>query len=146
MRKDVNGVCTAADPRRVPEAFPIESLKNDEAIELAYFGAQEQHPTAMAPSIEGSIPMYVRTVLGGKVGEGTTVGGATGTASWERRLAASTTHRSRRRGCWITRDVYSCRFGLYVYFIYQLSMYKILSRLFLHILEMETSLLRSTQF
>ena len=39
MWKNVNGVYTA-DPRRVPEAFPIESLKYDEAIELAYFGAQ----------------------------------------------------------------------------------------------------------
>ena len=37
--KNVNGIYTA-DPRRVPEAFPIESLKYDEAIELAYFGAQ----------------------------------------------------------------------------------------------------------
>ena len=39
MWKDVNGVYTA-DPRRVPEAFPISSLKFDEAIELAFFGAQ----------------------------------------------------------------------------------------------------------
>ena len=46
MWKNVNGVYTA-DPRRVPEAFPIESLKYDEAIELAYFGAQVLHPSAM---------------------------------------------------------------------------------------------------
>ena len=39
MWKNTNGVYTA-DPRRVPEAFPIESLKYDEAMELAYFGAQ----------------------------------------------------------------------------------------------------------
>ena len=39
MWKNVNGVYTA-DPRRVPEAFPIERLKYDEAIELAFFGAQ----------------------------------------------------------------------------------------------------------
>ena len=37
--KNVDGVYTA-DPRRVPEAFPIPSLKYDEAIELAFFGAQ----------------------------------------------------------------------------------------------------------
>lgn len=43
MWKNVDGVYTA-DPRRVPEAFPIESLKYDEAIELAYFGAQVQPP------------------------------------------------------------------------------------------------------
>ena len=39
MWKNTDGVYTA-DPRRVPEAFPIASLKYDEAMELAYFGAQ----------------------------------------------------------------------------------------------------------
>lgn len=39
MWKNTNGVYTA-DPRRVPEAFSIDSLKYDEALELAYFGAQ----------------------------------------------------------------------------------------------------------
>ena len=62
MWKNVNGVYTA-DPRRVPEAFPITSLKYDEAIELAYFGAQVLHPSAMAPCIEGSIPIFVRNVF-----------------------------------------------------------------------------------
>lgn len=33
-------ITDTADPRRVPEAFPIMSLKYDEAMELAYFGAQ----------------------------------------------------------------------------------------------------------
>mmetsp|Transcript_19002 Transcript_19002/g.48628 ORF Transcript_19002/g.48628 Transcript_19002/m.48628 type:complete len:985 (+) Transcript_19002:66-3020(+) len=62
MWKNVNGVYTA-DPRRVPEAFPIESLKYDEAIELAYFGAQVLHPSAMLPCIQGQIPIYVRNVF-----------------------------------------------------------------------------------
>ena len=39
MWKNVNGVYTA-DPRVVPEAYSIPELKYDEAIELAYFGAQ----------------------------------------------------------------------------------------------------------
>ena len=47
----------------MPEAFPIESLKYDEAIELAYFGAQVLHPSAMAPCIEGSIPIFVKNVF-----------------------------------------------------------------------------------
>jgi len=59
MWKNVNGVYTA-DPRRVPEAFPIEGLKYEEAIELAFFGAQVLHPSAMQPCIEGKIPIYVR--------------------------------------------------------------------------------------
>jgi len=62
MWKNVNGVYTA-DPRRVPEAFPIETLKYDEAIELAFFGAQVVHPSAMAPCIEESIPIYVRNIF-----------------------------------------------------------------------------------
>jgi len=62
MWKNVNGVYTA-DPRRVPEAFPIESLKYDEAIELAYFGAQVLHPSAMRPCIENRIPIYVRNIF-----------------------------------------------------------------------------------
>jgi aspartokinase/homoserine dehydrogenase 1 len=62
MWKNVNGVYTA-DPRRVPEAFPIASLKYDEAIELAFFGAQVLHPSAMMPCIEDRIPIYVRNVF-----------------------------------------------------------------------------------
>jgi len=62
MWKNVDGVYTA-DPRRVPEAFPISSLKYDEAIELAYFGAQVLHPSAMKPCIEDSIPIYVRNIF-----------------------------------------------------------------------------------
>jgi len=62
MWKNVNGVYIA-DPRRVPEAFSIETLKYDEAIELAHFGAQVLHPSAMMPCIEGQIPIYVRNVF-----------------------------------------------------------------------------------
>lgn len=62
MWKDTDGVYTA-DPRRVPEAFPIASLKYDEAMELAYFGAQVLHPSAMAPCIDDNIPVFVRNVF-----------------------------------------------------------------------------------
>ncbi|EKX32843.1 hypothetical protein GUITHDRAFT_81950 [Guillardia theta CCMP2712] len=62
MWKNTDGVYTA-DPRRVPEAFPIESLKYDEAMELAYFGAQVLHPSAMVPCIDGNIPVYVRNIF-----------------------------------------------------------------------------------
>ena len=62
MWKNTNGVYTA-DPRRVPEAFPIKSLKYDEAMELAYFGAQVLHPSAMEPCIAGNIPVYVRNIF-----------------------------------------------------------------------------------
>jgi len=44
MWKNTDGVFTA-DPRAVPEAFSIASLKYDEASELSYFGAAVLHPT-----------------------------------------------------------------------------------------------------
>eukprot|EP00536_Pseudo-nitzschia_multiseries_P015358 jgi/Psemu1/246786/estExt_Genewise1.C_8680005 len=62
MWKNTDGVYTA-DPRRVPEAFSISSLKYDEALELAYFGAQVLHPSAMVPCIDDSIPVYVRNIF-----------------------------------------------------------------------------------
>jgi len=62
MWKNTDGVYTA-DPRRVPEAFSIGSLKYDEAMELAYFGAQVLHPSAMVPCIDSNIPVYVRNIF-----------------------------------------------------------------------------------
>jgi len=62
MWKNTDGVYTA-DPRRVPEAFSIASLKYDEALELAYFGAQVLHPSAMVPCIDDNIPVYVRNIF-----------------------------------------------------------------------------------
>jgi len=62
MWKNTDGVYTA-DPRVVPEAFPIRSLKYDEAMELAFFGAQVLHPSAMEPCIDKQIPVYVRNIF-----------------------------------------------------------------------------------
>jgi len=73
MWKNTNGVYTA-DPRRVPEAFPISSLKYDEAMELAYFGAQVLHPSAMEPCIAANIPVYVRNIFNPSF-EGTVIQG-----------------------------------------------------------------------
>jgi len=60
--KTVNGVYTA-DPQSVPTAFSVPSLSYEEAIELAYFGGQVLHPSAMAPCIEQSIRLKVRNIL-----------------------------------------------------------------------------------
>ncbi|CAJ1427382.1 unnamed protein product [Effrenium voratum] len=60
--KNVSGVYTA-DPRQVPEAFPINSMTFDEAMELAYFGGQVLHPSAMVPCIENRIPVLVKNVF-----------------------------------------------------------------------------------
>src|SRR6185295_19667557 len=48
---DVDGVLSA-DPRLVPDAQVIDSLSYNEAMELAYFGAQVLHPQTMEPAIE----------------------------------------------------------------------------------------------
>eukprot|EP00980_Cylindrotheca_fusiformis_P005329 scaffold1138_cov128-Cylindrotheca_fusiformis.AAC.11 len=77
MWKNTDGVYTA-DPRRVPEAFSIASLKYDEALELAYFGAQVLHPSAMVPCIDGNIPVYVRNIFNPSF-EGTVVQGRSAT-------------------------------------------------------------------
>ena len=77
MWKNTNGVYTA-DPRRVPEAFPIKSLKYDEAMELAYFGAQVLHPSAMIPCIDNNIPVYVRNIFNPAF-EGTVIQGRSAT-------------------------------------------------------------------
>merc|ERR1711871_444472 len=60
--KNVNGMYTA-DPRAVPAAFSIETMKYEEAIELAYFGAQVLHPSAMTPCIDGEIPVLVKNIF-----------------------------------------------------------------------------------
>merc|ERR1719161_1051083 len=62
MWKNVNGVYTA-DPRAVPDAFSIPKMTFDEAMELAYFGGQVLHPSAMIPCIEERIPVLVRNVF-----------------------------------------------------------------------------------
>ena len=56
---DVDGVMSA-DPNRVPEAQVIEQLTYNEAMELAYFGANVIHPQTLGPVIENDIPLIIR--------------------------------------------------------------------------------------
>jgi aspartokinase/homoserine dehydrogenase 1 len=55
---DVDGIFSA-DPRMVPEAFPLPELSFDEAMELAHFGAKVLHPKTIAPARERGIPVRV---------------------------------------------------------------------------------------
>ncbi len=50
----------SADPKRVPEAQVIEQLTYNEAMELAYFGANVIHPQTLGPVIDKAIPMLIR--------------------------------------------------------------------------------------
>lgn len=53
---DVDGVLTA-DPRIVPDAFPLSHLSYAEASEMAHFGAKVLHPRTMLPLMEKGIPL-----------------------------------------------------------------------------------------
>ena len=55
---DVDGMLTA-DPRVVEGARVIESIRFDEASELASFGAKVLHPSTIAPAVRLGIPVYV---------------------------------------------------------------------------------------
>ncbi len=59
---DVDGVLSA-DPRRVPDATVIDTLSYQEAMELAYFGAQVIHPQTMAPAVLKGIPIWIRNTF-----------------------------------------------------------------------------------
>ncbi len=59
---DVSGVMTA-DPRLVPDAYPLARMSFMEALELANFGAKMFHPRTMIPLIESGIPMRIRNTL-----------------------------------------------------------------------------------
>jgi len=56
---DVDGVMSA-DPRRVPEAQVIDQLTYNEAMELAYFGANVLHPQTLGPAVDNDIPVVIR--------------------------------------------------------------------------------------
>ena len=56
---DVDGVMSA-DPRRVPEAQVIDQLTYNEAMELAYFGANVLHPQTLGPAVDIGIPVIIR--------------------------------------------------------------------------------------
>lgn len=60
--KDVNGVMNA-DPKEYPKAVVIENLSYQEAIEMAYYGAQVIHPKTIKPLRNKNIPLYVKSFL-----------------------------------------------------------------------------------
>jgi len=59
---DVSGVMTA-DPRIVPDAYPLARLSYMEALELATFGTKMFHPRTMIPLIEAGVPLRIRNTL-----------------------------------------------------------------------------------
>lgn len=60
--KDVEAVMNA-DPKRFPEAQPLQELNFTEVIEMAYYGAQVIHPKTIKPLQNKGIPLYVKCFL-----------------------------------------------------------------------------------
>jgi aspartokinase/homoserine dehydrogenase 1 len=59
---DVDGVMSA-DPRLVPQAFPLPRLSYTELMELSHFGAKVVHPPAVNPARQRGIPLVIRNTM-----------------------------------------------------------------------------------
>ena len=59
--KDVGGFMSA-DPKIVPEAFPLSVLSYDEAAELSYFGAKVLHPRAVQPARACGASLFLKNI------------------------------------------------------------------------------------
>ncbi len=60
--KDVDGVLSA-DPGSVKDAFVIDEVSYEEAMEMSFFGAEVIHPYTMIPAIEKNIPIRIKNTL-----------------------------------------------------------------------------------
>ncbi|MCK5737456.1 MAG: aspartate kinase, partial [Spirochaetaceae bacterium] len=59
---DVDGILTA-DPRIVPDAWVIDEISFQEAMELSFFGAEVIHPYTLIPVIEKNMPVFIKNTL-----------------------------------------------------------------------------------
>jgi aspartokinase/homoserine dehydrogenase 1 len=59
---DVDGILTA-DPRLVKNAFRIENISYEEAMELSHFGAKVIYPPTIRPALEKGIPIRIRNTF-----------------------------------------------------------------------------------
>lgn len=59
---DVDGVMSA-DPKIVPTAFSIASLRYDELMELSHFGARVVYPPTVHPARAKNIPLVIKNTL-----------------------------------------------------------------------------------
>lgn len=59
---DVDGVMTA-DPKKVKNAFPLETVTYEEAMELSHFGAKVIHPPTMHPALSKKIPLRIKNTF-----------------------------------------------------------------------------------
>ncbi len=59
---DVNGMYTA-NPKIVKQAFPIEKISYQEAMELSHFGAKVLYPPTIQPVLNKNIPILIKNTF-----------------------------------------------------------------------------------
>lgn len=59
---DRDGILTA-DPQLVADAFPIEEISYEEALEMTHFGAEVIAPPALLPATKAKIPVRIMNVF-----------------------------------------------------------------------------------
>lgn len=59
---DVDGVLTS-NPKLVKNAYTIEQLSYDEAMELSHFGAKVIYPPTIQPALSKSIPIWIKNTF-----------------------------------------------------------------------------------
>lgn len=59
---DVSGMFTA-NPKLVKQAFPIQQLSYQEAMELSHFGAKVLYPPTVQPVLNKNIPIIIKNTL-----------------------------------------------------------------------------------
>lgn len=69
---DVDGVLTC-DPRKVKNAYTIDKLSYNEAMELSHFGAKVIYPPTIQPALASKIPIYIKNTFNPDF-EGTFIG------------------------------------------------------------------------
>ncbi len=59
---DVSGMYTA-NPKLVRQAYPIDTLSYQEAMELSHFGAKVLYPPTVQPVLDLNIPIHIKNTL-----------------------------------------------------------------------------------
>ncbi|WP_290699177.1 bifunctional aspartate kinase/homoserine dehydrogenase I [Lacinutrix sp.] len=59
---DVSGMYTA-NPKLVKQAFPVERISYQEAMELSHFGAKVLYPPTVQPVLDLNIPIHIKNTL-----------------------------------------------------------------------------------
>jgi bifunctional aspartokinase / homoserine dehydrogenase 1 len=84
---DGEGMLTA-DSLLVPDAFPIDEISYDEALEMTHFGAKVIDPPAVLPAMKANIPLRILAALD-QEGKGTRVSSRAGSGLYPVRGLAS---------------------------------------------------------